>query len=221
MTPVEELAWLGRMLAQHGLVVGSGGNISARDGDRMIIKPSGYDMDKLRDDQWAVLEIATGKHLSGPRPASEWELHLRALRLRPEANFVCHAHPPVATGLISGGADLVAFTPDFVAFVDRVEHVPFVMPAGPQLAQAVERALAMGAPAQHPAEAVGLRNHGFVTLGRTAREALVRMMCIEDGAKTQMAALIAGKPRPLTSAEQDAIRNMDVEAYRRKVLGGE
>ncbi|HUX01703.1 MAG: class II aldolase/adducin family protein [Phycisphaerae bacterium] len=215
MTPLEELAWLGRMLAQHGLVVGAGGNISARDGPRMIIKPSGYDMDKLRDDQWAVLEIATGKHLSGPRPASEWELHLRALRLRPEANVVCHAHPPLATGLISGGADLEAFTPDFVAFVDRVEHVPFVMPAGPELAQAVEQALATGAPA------VALRNHGFVTLGRTAREALVRMMCIEDGAKTQLAAMVAGKPRPLTPAEQDAIRNMDVEAYRRKVLGGE
>jgi len=215
VTPVEDLAWLGRMLVQHGLVVGSGGNISARDGERMIIKPSGYPMDEVAEGQWAVLDLATGKHLSGPRPASEWELHLRALRIRPEAHFVCHAHPPVATGLISGGADLVAFTPDFVAFVDRVEHVPFVMPAGPELAKAVEQALAGGAPA------VGLRNHGFVTLGRTAREALVRMMCIEDGAKTQMAALIAGKPRPLTSVEQDAIRRMDVEAYRRKVLGGE
>jgi L-fuculose-phosphate aldolase len=97
--------------------------------------------------------------------------------------------------------------------VDRVEHVPFIMPAGPELALAVEKALATGAPA------VALRNHGFVTLGRTANEALVRMRCIEDGAKTQMAALIAGKPRPLSAQEQDAIRRMDVEAYRRKVLG--
>ncbi|MGB2936815.1 MAG: class II aldolase/adducin family protein, partial [Phycisphaerae bacterium] len=82
------------------------------------------------------------------------------------------------------------------------------------LAKAVEEALATGAPA------VGLRNHGFVTLGRTAREALVRMMCIEEGAKIQMAALIAGKPQPLSPKQQDAIRNMEVEAYRRKALGG-
>jgi L-fuculose-phosphate aldolase len=213
MSVIDDLNRLGRALADQGLVIGAGGNISARDGERMVIKPSGYDMDKLRDDQWAVVEIATGKHLSGPRPASEWELHLRALRTRPEANFVCHAHPPIAVGLVSGGADLEAYSPDFVAFVDRVEHVPFIMPAGPELALAVEKALATGAPA------VALRNHGFVTLGRTANEALVRMRCIEDGAKTQMAALIAGKPRPLSAQEQDAIRRMDVEAYRRKVLG--
>ncbi|MCX5648192.1 MAG: class II aldolase/adducin family protein [Planctomycetota bacterium] len=213
MSVIDDLNRLGRALADQGLVIGAGGNISARDGERMVIKPSGYDMDKLRDDQWAIVEIATGKHLSGPRPASEWELHLRALRTRPEANFVCHAHPPIAVGLVSGGADLEAYSPDFVAFVDRVEHVPFIMPAGPELALAVEKALATGAPA------VALRNHGFVTLGRTANEALVRMRCIEDGAKTQMAALIAGKPRPLSAQEQDAIRRMDVEAYRRKVLG--
>jgi len=214
VTVIDDLDMLGRALAEHGLVVGSGGNISARDGDRMVIKPSGYDMDKLERDQWSVVDIASGEHLSGPRPASEWELHLRALRSRPDANFVCHAHPPTAVGLISGGADIKPFTPDFIAFVDRVEHVPFIMPAGPELAKAVEEALATGAPA------VGLRNHGFVTLGRTAREALVRMMCIEEGAKIQMAALIAGKPQPLSPKQQDAIRNMEVEAYRRKALGG-
>ena len=215
MSIIDDLSRLGRALADRGLVIGAGGNISARDGERMVIKPSGYDMDKLRGDQWAVVDIASGRHVSGPRPASEWELHLRALRTRPEANFVCHAHPPIAVGLVSGGADLEAYSPDFVAFVDRVEHVPFIMPAGPVLALAVEKALATGAPA------VALRNHGFVTLGRTANEALVRMLCIEDGAKTQMAAMIAGNPRPLTPEEQDAIRKMDVEAYRRKVLGDE
>lgn len=214
MAVLDDLKGLGKALAAQGLVIGSGGNISARDGSRMIIKPSGYDMDKVGDGQWSVLDIASGKPVSGPRPASEWELHLRALRARPEMNFVCHAHPPTTIGLTSGGRDLEAFTPDFVAFVDRVEHVPFIMPAGPALAEAVEKALATGAPA------VVLRNHGVVTVGRTAREALIRMMIIEDGAKTQVAAIIAGNPRPLTPAEQDAIRHMEVEAYRRKVLGG-
>ncbi len=211
----DDLHRLGLALAEHGLVIGSGGNLSGRDGDRMVISPSGYDVDKVGPDEWSVVDLASGEPVSGPRPASEWELHLRALKSRPEANVVCHAHPPVAIGLISGGRDLEAYTPDFVAFVDRVEHVPFIMPAGPELARAVEAALATGAPA------VGLRNHGFVTLGRNAREALLRMRTIEDAAKTQMAALVAGRPRPLSPDEQEAIRNMAVEAYRRKVLGGD
>jgi L-fuculose-phosphate aldolase len=214
MTIIDDLSAMGKALAEAGLVVGAGGNLSARDGPRMVIKPSGYDMDKVRPDQWAVLDLASGEQVSGPKAASEWELHLRALRARPEANFVCHAHPPIAVGLISGGQDIQAFTPDFIAFVDRVEHVPFIMPAGPELAKAVEAAFRTGAPA------VALRNHGFVTIGRSMREALVRMLSIEDGAKTQMAALIAGRPRPLAPEEQQAIRGMGVEAYRRKVLGG-
>ena len=213
MSVIEDLKAMGTLMVERGLVAGPGGNLSARDGQRMVCSPSGYDVDRVADADWSVVDIESGKPLSGPRPTSEWEMHLLALRSRPEMRFVCHAHPPLATGLISGGADLVAFTPDFVAFVDRVAHAPFVIPAGPELAQAVERAFATGAPA------VGLRNHGFVTLGRTAREALVRMMCIEDGAKTQLAAMVAGKPRPLTPAEQDAIRALGAEAYRRKVLG--
>jgi L-fuculose-phosphate aldolase len=212
---IEQLDWLGKELARRGLVVGSGGNISARDGERMVISPSGYDVDRVAPEEWAVIDLASGRQVGGLKAASEWELHLRALRSRPEANVVCHAHPAIATGLVSGGADIEAYTPDFVAFVDRVAHVPFVMPAGPELAEAVEKALAGGAPA------VALRNHGVVTLGRTAREALVRMLSVEEGAKTQMAALIAGKPRPLTAEEQDAIRNMTVEAYRRGILGRE
>jgi len=35
-----------------------------------------------------------------------------------------------------------------------------------------------------------------------------------------MADLIAGKPQSLSPKQQDAIRNMEVEAYRRKALGG-
>jgi len=212
---IDQLDWLGKALARHNLVVGSGGNISGRDGPRLVISPSGYDVDKVPPDDWAVIDLDSGNQLAGPRAASEWEFHLRTVRARPDAAFVCHAHPSVAIGLISGGADIQAFTPDFVAFVDRIAHVPFIMPAGPELARAVEEAFASGA------SAVALRNHGVVTVGRTPVQALVRMRCVEENARSQMAALVAGNPRPLAPGEQDAIRNMDVEAYRRKLLGGE
>jgi hypothetical protein len=44
------------------------------------------------------------------------------------------------------------------------------------------------------------------------------MIIIEDTAKTQMAALIAGKPQPLNEAEVNHVRGMEVEAYRRKII---
>ena len=212
---IRELNDMGRELERWALVIGPGGNISAREGTKVYISPSGYDVDKIADDQWSVLDLESGEKLSGPRPASEWEFHLRCLRARPEMVCVCHAHPPFATGFVSGGADIVPYTPDFIAYVDRMAHVPFIMPAGPELALAVEAKVKAGA------NAVALRNHGVVTLGRTIREALVRMLLIEDHGKILVAAAAAGAPRPLTLEEQEAIRNMEVEAYRRRIMGGE
>ncbi len=210
---ITQLNDMGRELARLGLVIGPGGNISARDGSKVYISPSGYDIDKLADDDWSVVDFESGEKLSGPRPASEVEMHLRCFRARPEIVSVCHAHPPTATGFVSGGGEIVPFTPDFVAYVDRIEHLPFITPAGTELALRVEEAVRAGA------NAVCLRNHGVVTLGRTVREALVRMLLVEDHAKLQVAAAVAGKPRPLTLDEQETVRNLEVEAYRRRLMG--
>ena len=51
-------------------------------------------------------------------------------------------------------------------------------------------------------------------------QAFSKMMIIEDTAKTQMAAIIAGKPQPLDDAGVAHVRGMEVEAYRRKIIEG-
>ena len=212
MAALDDLKALGKAMADKGLVAGPGGNISILDGDRLVCSPSGYDVDRIADDEWSVVDNTTGKHLSGPRPTSEWEMHWRGLKARPESRCVCHAHPPIATGLISGGMDILPWTPDFVAYVDTIYYLPFVKPSSTELAVRVEEGIRTGV------SAVGLRNHGMVTLGRNWREALAKMLIIEDTARTQMAAIIAGRPRPLDDAEIAHVRGMEVEAYRRKIM---
>jgi len=212
---IEGLKAMGSLMVARGLVAGPGGNTSARDSSRMICTPSGYDVDHVADDEWSIVDLETGKHIAGPRPTSEWELHLKCLRARPETGFVCHAHPPWATGLVCGGAELLPFTPDFIAYVDRIAYLPFTKPSSTELAVAVEGAVRQGF------TSVSLANHGFVTLGRTWREAYAKMIIIEDHARLHMAAILAGKPRALSDADQAYVRGMEVEAYRRKVLRGE
>jgi L-fuculose-phosphate aldolase len=212
MPIIADLAALGKAMVERGLVAGPGGNISARDGARLVCSPSGYDVDRVADEDWSVLRIEDGRHVAGPRPTSEWELHLLTLRARPEANVVCHAHPPITTGLISGGMDILPWTPDFVAYVDRIYYLPFVKPASTELARRVEEGFGSGA------GAVALRNHGVVTVGRNWRQAFATMSIIEETAKTQMAALLAGRPRPLNDEEVEHVRGMSVEAYRRRIL---
>jgi L-fuculose-phosphate aldolase len=215
MSVIDDLRALGKIMVDRGLVAGPGGNISARDGGRMVCSPSGYDVDRIADDEWSVVDLDSMTHLSGPRPTSEWEMHLRILRARPKAQAICHAHPPIATGIISGGQEILPWTPDFVAYVDLVYYLPFVKPSSTELAVRVEEGVKAGN------NAVALRNHGVVTWGVTWREAFAKMMIIEDTAKTQVAALIAGKPRPLDEAEVNHVRGMEVEAYRRKIIEGQ
>jgi L-fuculose-phosphate aldolase len=200
-------------MADRGLVAGPGGNISARDGARMVCSPSGYDVDRIEDNEWSVVDLETFKHVSGPRPTSEWEMHARILAARPKANVICHAHPPIATGLISGGMEILPWTPDFVAYVDLIYYLPFVKPSSTELAIRVEEGVRAGN------NAVALRNHGMITWGATWRNAYAKMQIIEDTAKTQMAALIAGQPKPLSDAEIAHVRGMEVEAYRRRIIG--
>jgi L-fuculose-phosphate aldolase len=96
--------------------------------------------------------------------------------------------------------------------LDIIRYLPFVRPASTELAERVEAELRTGA------AAVALRNHGIVTLGRSWRDAFAKMIIIEDTAKLQLAATIAGQPRPLTPDEVEHVRGMSVEAYRRTIL---
>ena len=209
---IRALTEMGKAMVENGLVVGPGGNISGRDGKLVYLSPTGYDLDNIKPKEWSVIDLNREKQLGGLKPTCEVEMHLRIFTARPDVRFVCHAHPPTAVGLISGGAKIMPFAPDFVAFVDRVEYLPFIAPGGHKLAVAVEKAFAKGV------NAVCLRNHGVITIGCSVREALTRMIVIEDQAKTQVAALVAGKPRTLTVKEQNAIRHADAAAYRRKLL---
>jgi len=214
MSVIRELEAMGKIMVDRGLVAGPGGNISGRDRNCMVCSPSGYDVDRIAASEWSVVDMETGKHLSGPRPTSEWEMHLKILQARPNANYVCHAHPPITTGLISGGMEILPWTPDFVAYVDLVYYLPFVKPSSTELALRVEEGVRAGN------NAVALRNHGVVTWGTSWRQAFSKMMIIEDTAKTQMAAIIAGKPQPLDDAGVAHVRGMEVEAYRRKIIEG-
>jgi L-fuculose-phosphate aldolase len=209
---IKALTELGKVMVEKGLVVSSGGNISGRDGKLIYLSPTGYSLDNIKAKEWAVIDSNREKQIGGLKPTCEVEMHLRIFKARPDVRFVCHAHPSTAVGLISGGMEIMPFTPEFVALVDRIKYLPFITPGGHKLAVAVEKAFAKGV------NAVGLRNHGVITVGRSTREALTRMIVIEDQAKIQVAALAAGKPRPLAAKEQNAVRHMDAEAYRRKLL---
>ena len=215
MSVIDDLTAMGTALKAAGVVAGPGGNISARDGDVVICSPSGYDLDGIPEGAWSRIDLAAGKLVGGQKPTCEVELHLRAYGARDDVGFVCHSHPATVIGIISGGRDLEAFTPDFVTFVDHILHLDYVVIGSAEFATAVADAVAGGT------HCIAVRNHGLITVGRTMREALTRTLVVEDQARIQLAALAAGTPRPLTPEQQDVVRNLDFEKLRQNLQAGE
>ncbi len=117
-----ELAGFASRIVNRGLAAGPGGNLSVRDGGRIWISPSGYPLDLIEQNDWVPMDIESGRtERSGPRPSSEFEMHLEIYRVRPDVNAVVHTHPPITIGVISAGIrEIPPMFPDFVAIAGTI-----------------------------------------------------------------------------------------------------
>ena len=80
-------------IVDSGLVVGPGGNISARAGDKMYLSPSGFALEEIEPEQWIEVDIPTGDITDiGLRPSSEVLMHLYGYRASPISGRWC-IHP--------------------------------------------------------------------------------------------------------------------------------
>ena len=211
-TICEELARYGVKIVQAGLVAGAGGNISARDGDRIWMKPSGLAMDETGPADFCGLDLASGRQTAGPhKPTSEWQMHLAVYRRRPDILALFHTHSPWASGVISSGATLQPMFAEFVCDLGRIGRLPYITPTTPALAEAV------GAVCE-TADTLFLANHGILALGVTLKQAYFRCLVVEDAAKSQVAAAICGKPRFLTDAEQRELAGLDAARHRVRMM---
>jgi L-fuculose-phosphate aldolase len=87
-------------LVRTGLNRGASGNISVRDGDSMLITPSGITPQNLRPEMMARIPLDRDDSFEGPfAPSVEWRFHRDILRTRPEMGAVVHSHAPWCTVL--------------------------------------------------------------------------------------------------------------------------
>ena len=101
-------------LPSSGLVRLTWGNVSGLDAASglMVIKPSGVPYSELRDDDLAVMDVATGNQLDGKlRPSSDAPTHLVLYRAFHQSGIagICHTHSPNATIFSQAGAALPCY----------------------------------------------------------------------------------------------------------------
>ncbi|QQR99448.1 MAG: class II aldolase/adducin family protein [Austwickia sp.] len=183
-------------LGPDGLIVGTAGNLSIREGELLAITPSGLPYEDLRPDLVAVVDLATGEQVDGPlRPASELDLHLATLRATGQAAVV-HTHSPAATAVASlVGVTALPAVHYYIALFGGpdVRVADYATYGSAELAANVERALT-GPP---PRRAALMANHGSVVAGPDLATAYTLALELEWLCELYLRTRAAGEPRIL------------------------
>ncbi|MCD6317478.1 class II aldolase/adducin family protein [Candidatus Aerophobetes bacterium] len=210
----KELTLYGKKIAEKGLVVAGGGNISAREGDIIYLSPSGFALDEINEDQWVKMELATGKVINSNKlkPTCEIKMHLMCYRVRGDIRAVIHTHPPYVIGVISTGTKIKPMFPDYVTCLGKeVPLLPYIIPSGEKLAEVVGKVISKY-------NVISLKNHGALTVGGNLKEAFYRSIVLEEAAKILFISKTVGTPAILTPYEVKEIDDLTAEAYRRRLL---
>lgn len=208
----QELARYGRMLAQAGLTAGAGGNLSARDGRLVWVKPSGLAMEELQGRDLCCVDAQSGRQIEGRlKPSSELPMHLAVYRQRPDVQAIFHTHSPWACGVISAGIEFKPMFPEVINDLGGTAMVPYHLTSTRELADAV-------AAAAREHDTLFMANHGVVALGRTMKQAYYRCCVVEDAAKSFVAAAVVGRPVFLTEAQIAELKRLEAGAYRVQMM---
>lgn len=208
----QELCKYAQKTVANKLVVGPGGNISARHEGKMYLSPSGFALDEIQPEQWVEVDIETGAITDiGLRPSSEVLMHLYAYRQNPNIGSMVHTHPPYCIAFTLVETELPIMFPDQAALVGKTAYVDYVLPTTDLLADAVVAKV-------NEASSILLGNHGLVTTGRNLREAYYRTEVVEESAKIFLISTAIRKPKVLTKEEFEEIASLESEAYRIQLL---
>ena len=187
-----------RELSRAGLVVGTAGNVSVREGDLVAVTPSGVRYAGLTPELVGVHRL-DGTAVEAPlAPTSELPLHLAVYAARPEARAVVHTHSPAATALSTLVDEVPALHYYVAMFGGPVPVAPYATYGTQELAGNVVDAL-------HDRTACLMGNHGAVAMGPDLATAHDKSLYLEWLCDVYLRAASAGTPRLLPPAEIAAV----------------
>ncbi len=193
----ERVAAAARRLADEGLVSGTAGNVSERDGGLLAVSPTGTVLGRLEADDVAVVGI-DGKQLEGTlKPTSELDLHL-GVYSRYEARAVVHAHPPIATALACVVDELPAIHYLMVELGGPVRVASYATFGTSELARQTLDAL-------EGRTAALMANHGALAYGDDLTSAVQRMLLLEWASTLFWRAAAIGTPRALDAEQLEGV----------------
>lgn len=172
----DEIIEVCRKMVSEGFFIGTWGNVSAREGDHIILTPSRVAYDTMQRKDLMVIDLQ-GNIVEGNRvPTSEKEVHRQIYLRRDDIRGIVHSHTEKA---MSVSALPIPAVPCVVEEMSQLlgGEIP-VTASYIRAEQHLELGLA-AAEAIQDKNAVILRNHGGVACGKNLAEAVLATYVME------------------------------------------
>lgn len=200
----EEVTALHAVLVRHGLVVWTGGSVSARvpGTDLFVIKPSGVDFDDLAPENMILCDldgtVVAGTPGSERTPSPDTAAHAYVYRNMPSIGGVVHTHSAHAVAWAARGEEIPCISTAMAdEFGGPVPIGPLAVLGDDSIGRGIVETLR-----GHRSRAVLMRSHGPFTIGTTAKDAVRTAVLCEDAARMVH---IARQDGDLTSLPQAMI----------------
>jgi L-fuculose-phosphate aldolase len=191
----KEVAHFMRRLYKHGLTTTSGGNISLRVSDELIvITPSATDKGRMKWKEVGVINISGENLTPDLKPSIETPLHLSIYRKKSDVSAIVHAHPLFASLFTAIKARInTNLTAEARAILGDPLLVKYAVMGSRALAELVAENIMK-------CDVLLLENHGIVTAGPNLLQAFDKIEVLENAAKMTLMTEMTGRKKPLNKA---------------------
>lgn len=198
----EQVVELGLEMKDQNLANGTMGNVSVRKDDRFAMSPSGVPYEEIEKEMVPIVSLEGEQLLGDLKPSSETPMHAIVYQERSDVGSVLHTHSPYASTFASLNEPIPA-SHYLLAFAGQ--DVPVTGYAPPGTEELGEMAAdTMGT----DRDAVLLKNHGVITVGKTPEDALEVAMMVEYCARIHYQAKAIGEPEILSEDQVSHLRDM-------------
>jgi L-fuculose-phosphate aldolase len=197
----KEVARFMRRLYRLGLTTTSGGNISLRvSEDIIVITPSATDKGSMKWKEVGIMSILGENLTPWLKPSIEYALHLNIYKKRKDVTAIVHAHPVFASSFTAMKSEInTSLTAEARAICGQPLFVPYALMGSSELAEIVsEKSI--------DADILLLENHGILTTGPDLLKAFDKLEVLENAAKMTLIVDLRGKKRMLNTSR---IREID------------
>jgi L-fuculose-phosphate aldolase len=191
----KQVACFMRRLYNHGLTTTSGGNISCRVSNEIIlITPSATDKGNMRWKEVGIMTILGENLTPDLKPSIESEMHISVYKKKKEVKAIVHAHPVFASSFTAMKCKIdTNLTAEACAILGTPLIVPYALMGTPDLANIVSESIINS-------DVLLLENHGILTTGSSLLQAFDKIEVLENAAKMTLIVDMKNKKSPLSKS---------------------